>query len=358
MENLENTELQNSENNENNSQHIADSIADKLFNKISDKVNTENKSVHSFNIGTSKSGLNAEFKSFLTNDVLKAMTTTTDPVLVPAQYSDRIIEAFGNFGVARRNSFVQHLDSNQLIIPRVTTTANPVSYYLAEGSSSADTKIDTQSVVLNMQALQSEIHYTKEMLSSSKYDVLGLAEKTIKRQFAKTEDTAAFMGANTVSYPFTGLFNDAGILSYTQSASGSINNITFRDLRLMEAKLDGEFRPGAKWVFDPSTFAVVAGMLDTTNRPIFNETLNTILGYPYEVISTGVLNSTSVTAAGTKYFALANMSEAIWVADNSSLEVLVDPYTLASSRKIRYIFNLLSAVGVANPNAGVIYKIQ
>lgn len=358
VENLENKSLENTEESFDKneiSNIIKEQVAETINKNVSQLNSNIEKSVNSFTPVVSRGELGAEFKSFLS----KAMTTTSDPVLVPPQYSSKIVEAFGNYGIARRNANVETLNSNTLYIPRVTTSANPTAYYLSEGSSSADSKVDTQTVTLSMKALQTEVRVSKEMLNTTGYDILGLVQRTVGRQFAITEDTAAFMGnAN----PFTGLFNDSGILTYTQSASGSINNMTYKDLVDMEAKLDPQFRIGAKWVFDPTTFAKVKGLLDTQNRPIFESGVvggvPTIMNYPYEIISSGVLNSTSVTASGTKYFALVNMKEAITIGDNQSLEVLVDPYSLASSRQVKYVFTLMNAIGIANPNAGVIYKIQ
>lgn len=351
--NLENT-------NSNEDLNINDETLNQLIDKKLEKFKAEDRTpaveskgyFEAPNVIISKSDLNTEFKSFLNT---KAMTTSSDPVLVPPQYSEKIVEAFGNYGIARKNAFVQNLNSNTFYIPRVSTSANPTAYYLSEGSSSADTKVDTQTVTLTMKALQSEVRISKEMLQTAGYDVLGLVQRTVARQFAIAEDTASFMGNNN---PFTGLFFDSGIQTYTQTAAGSITGLTYKDIVGVEAKLDPQFRANAKWVFDASTFAVVKGLTTTTNQPIFNETFNTILGYPYELISSGVLNSTSVTSSGTKYFALADMKESIWIADNTNFEILVDNLTLASTRQVKYLFTLFSAIGIANPNAAVVYKIQ
>lgn len=353
---MDNQEIKNT----NEEINISDEVLNEAVNKALEKIKAEDRTpaveskgfYEAPNINFNKSDLNSEFKSFLNT---KAMTTTSDSVLVPPQYSEKIVEAFGIFGIARKNAFVQNLNSNTLYIPRVTTSANPTAYWLSEGSSSADTKVDTQTVTLTMKALQSEVRISKEMLQTTGYDVLGLVQRTVGRQFSIAEDTSAFVGNNN---PFTGLFNDSGVLTYTQTAAGSITGLAYKDIVGVEAKLDPQFRLGAKWVFEPSTFAVVKGLCDTYNRPIFNETFNTILGYPYEIISSGVLNSTSVTSSGTKYFALANMKEAIWIADNTNFDILVDPYSLASTRQIKYLFTLFSAIGIANPNAAVVYKIQ
>jgi HK97 family phage major capsid protein len=283
-------------------------------------------------------------------------TTTTSSVLVPPQYSQKIVSLYGNYGVARRNAFIQTLNSNVLHIPRETSLSSGSANYLTEGASATAGNYDVQDVTVNMYALQAELTISKEMLNTAGYDIYGMAQKTINRRFSITEDSQAFMGS---ANPFTGIFVDSNVNVYTQSASGALNP-TLNDLLGMQAKLDATFRNGAKIYCDATCEAKLKGIVDTYGRPIFDPNSNTILGYPYEVISSGVLNSTSVTASGTKYFALANLKEAVWIADlnGGAMEILIDPFAYSSTRKMKYTFTLFSAMGVPQPAAVVLYAIQ
>lgn len=318
--------------------------------KMTDKTPVKEEKSYFTNMVVGQKELNEGFRDFLK----KAVNTTSNSILVPPQYSSVVIGGFGNYGVARRNAFIQTLDSNIFNIPRISTSANPAAYWLGEGVSSTASGLDTQSVQLPMKALQADVDIYKEMLNTAGYDVLQIVKNEVARKFAVAEDTQAFMGN---SNPFTGVFYDSGVLNYTQVATGSITGLAYKDLVGMEAKLDPTFRDSAKFYFDSSTFAVVKGLTDTQNRPIFDSQNKTIIGYPYEVISNGVLNTTSVTSAGTKYFCLGDLKQ-LWIADNQNLEILVNPYLNSSTRSIRYTFTQMSAMGIAQPNALVVYKIQ
>lgn len=283
-----------------------------------------------------------EFKNF----IQKTMTSTSDSAVAPAQMSDQILETIGLYGIVPKYAKTFSLNSTSFVIP--TTTGTPVAYFPGETSETSASNASTKGITISMKRLQAKVPVTQEILHGSPYDLQRYIANEVGLQFAKKIDSEGLAGST-----FTGAY---GGTAYTQSATGAFAP-TFTDIINMKASIDPAFWGNSRFVLDRSHWAKLKAIATTTNYPIFSNEQPFMENSPYELVSDGVLNSTSVTSSGSKYFVYGDLST-IWLGTSGAVEVLADPYTSAAFGITNLYFTQFVGLGLARTNGICYYKIQ
>jgi HK97 family phage major capsid protein len=313
-----------------------------------------------------KAEFNKEFRDIIFNKEFiekAAVSQATDPALIPTRYSNWIVESIGNYGVGSKYATIQPNDGYTFQFPRTTSTGAPVATWVNESGSASITKPSTTPVTLTMKKLEARVQITDYMMKTTSYDVLSYVQSEVSRQFAKAEDTQIFTGTGS---PFTGIYGDSGIKTYTQSATGTFNP-TYADLVSVAGQIDASLRDpnrdSVRWVFDRTHLNKIKAIPSSLNAPVFQfpgaqGVGARIDGYSYSELSDGVLNVASTTAAtgvAVNYCLFGDLSQ-VWIGRNQTLQVFVDPYTNRATGTTDYYFSLWEAIGIMQPGAICVYQ--
>lgn len=305
----------------------------------------------------SRSEMNKEFKDFLLTKA--TMTTANSPAVLSTQLNEFIVGSTGGKkSIGLDYCFKQSLDSYKLVIPR-TTSGGTTSNFAKEGHAGSGSNFNIVPVELPMQVLTTRIDVSAEMMRTSGYDLIGYFNQEVNKSINKKLDKVVLVGDGSDALPFTGIANDVSASLYTQSGSGAFNP-TFQDLVNFESKLHEDFRDDAVLITTKEGLAVLKGMKDNSNRPIwipaFSDKVETIMGYP--VVLTSQLPTPAVSGSTKGHMILGDL-KAYHVADNSNgAEIFIDPYSGASTRTTTYYYNWYMSAGSSNPDAYSVYKLQ
>lgn len=213
-----------------------------------------------------------------------------------------------------------------LSLPRQTGGAT--AYWVAEGADIPDSNPKTDDVALSPRGLGVNVPYTKQFLAQSSIGAEQFVRNDINLRLNIEIDRVAWMGTGTNGQP-KGIFNlasNSGVRTVTFGAAPSWAKIVE-----FETELEGvnALRGLPQFVTTPA----VRGKWKTTSKDtgsgLFLQEGNEANGY-----TVNVTNQFSAPHANKVIFAnFADMILARW----AGVDLVVDPYTLAASGKIRIV---------------------
>ena len=345
------------------------SLKDELEKNYSEKLATEvkaleermkaslpvverNISIPEFKNFNDKNSLNTEFKSFL-REVPSQIFKTGVSISIPQQFVSEIVPTVGNWGLRKYCNYVGRLDSTVLNITR--SVSDGTAYYMSTTGGGTASTVSAQNIAVNMDCLVAKIPIYDYQLNTKGYDTLGYVNKEISKQHPFAEDVQIMTGSGS---PFTGLYNVAGV-NVVQSGvatAGIAAQLTISALRAMVATIDPQFRtPDLAFYTDMTEEQLILGVTDANNRTLdITNGVSKILGYEVRPMSSGVLNGSSVSTTGSNHFILANLKEAIDIADQDyRVETIRTDFGLTN-----YFFSNFQAIGVRQPKAACIFRLH
>lgn len=296
-----------------------------------------------------KKELNKGFSEFLS----KAMTTSTEAVLLPQDYRD-IILGTNLYGTLEKDGYITTTKSTVMRVP--VTTDLPTVYTLGESDGTSNgvtgSKPITKDLQITLKRNMCNIQATVEFISGHD-DLLGYFENVVPEAFGFKEDYNLWNATD-------GIYTNASSSFVQMTNSGSLASaLTYKDLTNMEAAIPKRYRKNAKWYIDNQSMGVVRGLVSSgsTGIPLFSTTdgVEKLLGYPVEIIDAGVQNLPTVTTSNTPYFSFGDMSS-VWLGRNGDMTLLVDNFTNAKYGLVDYYFTRMENFGMSNPKALVTIK--
>lgn len=299
-----------------------------------------------------KVGFNSEaedirtsFKTFIGE--LKTGVT----VAIPAQYIPEIVPTVGQWDIKGKCNYQGRLESTVMYITRSISGGD--GYWQSTTGGGQSTTISATSVPVNMDCLTVKVPIFDYQVNTKGFDVLGYVNKEVNKVIPKAEAVQILTGTGS---PFTGIYGDTSVNTVSQTATGSIANLTLADLRNMVASIDTAFRTNdLKWYCDISEEQTILGVCDANNRVTDVTTgISRILGFEVVPVSSGVLNGSSVSTTASKHFILANLKEAVDVADQG---LKVEPIRTTHGQTDYFFYNY-EAFGIRQPKAATIFKLH
>jgi len=152
-----------------------------------------------------------------------------------------------------------------------------------EATDAPDTEMELESVTINCHPLKAYTSFTKTLLSRSRWDFEGELVDKLRKALTATFDYAIMHGSG-VKMPL-GIRVMDGIRTTTRITN---NHVSYLDLVAMKHELMPYHRNGANWIMDDSVLQELEGVIDTTGRPIFSQSigsgpLDRMLSYPWFV---------------------------------------------------------------------------
>lgn len=239
----------------------------------------------------------------------RALSTLTDAngaVFIPEVVYNEVLRIVPNYGAIRRLGRVISVDG-PVRIPNLATGL--VAFWVGEAQVIKARKPAFGKVTLDPEKIGLIVPWTSEVREEVGASLLDLIVTLIAEAFGLLEDQTALYGDGTATYGgVTGLASAAGVNSYvlggaTNSGSTTFADITYDDLAGAMKKVPAPVRRMGTWVLHPDTSMTLAGLKDTTGKPIFEADyreggIDRLLGRPVEWVEAAKSETqTAVTTA-------------------------------------------------------------
>ena len=218
--------------------------------------------------------------------------------------------------------------------------ADATASWLAEGVAVSDSAIDVGSISMSMKRVSASQTFTREALLQSQPSVDEIVRRSIGTTLMQAIDLAGLEGTGTGGQP-TGVANTSGVNTLTAAAGGTLTYAeALTALGAIEA--DNIATDRAAWIMNPLDYARIANTaVDAgSGQFVIDPKSSTLLGR--RVIQT------TKASAGSVYL---GVWEQLLVALFGGVDLIVDPYTNATSAKIAITSHMLADVNVRHAEA-------
>jgi HK97 family phage major capsid protein/HK97 family phage prohead protease len=224
--------------------------------------------------------------------------------------------------------------TGNVAIPR--STGGATAYWVAESGAPTNSTQAFGQVALTPKQLAAETRYTKQLVAQTSLGVEAFVRNDIARVLAIALDLAALHGTGNAGQPL-GVFPQAGNTVTFSGAATWAKVLSFES----EIATDNAERGALGWITTPAVRAKWKSLVrfSSTASPIWTDE-NTINGYRAEVtnqVSTGLI-------------IFGNWNDLV-MASWAGIDVVVDPYTLASNSQIKIVVNQMADIAVRNANS-------
>jgi HK97 family phage major capsid protein len=257
---------------------------------------------------------------------------------VPDTFRNKLVEvqkAFGGLrGAAESLVTADGSPIRWMTNDDVTTSGDAKSDIAAEGAQSA---------------VGADLTFGEVTLGAYRYAATGTGNIPLKISFELLQDSALDIGTfvakrlgNRIARKQaldleqgSGSGAPLGLMTGTHTGDVALAGggaITYAKLNALVHKLDPAYRPGASWIFNDATAALIEAITDTNARPLLQPSAqggiagavssSTLLGYP-------VIIDQSVPAEANQvnFAAFGDLKEAYIVREVRDVQVLVNPYS-------------------------------
>jgi HK97 family phage major capsid protein len=236
--------------------------------------------------------------------------------------------------------------TSNIAIPRKATTSVITS--LAENGTAGSTGVTTNQLLLGPKRIGAYIDYSKQALIQANPDIDSMLQDDLAKAIAVQIEYLGFNGTGASNQP-TGLFATSGIgavVGGTNGAAISWSHLVDLESACANSNAEPDLRAG--YAINTKTRGALKKTQKATNLPFIWDTGD----YPVNSYRAAVTNNLSST--GTKGTATGVCSSLAFGSDWSDLiiamfggfDVVVDPYTLATTGQVRITGNQFIDVGV------------
>lgn len=281
---------------------------------------------------------------------------TAGGIFVPEEMSSRIIDLRDQFGVFRRNTFIEPMGSASKVIAR--RKSGLTAYHVGEGGTTTESTAAWDDVGLTARKVSVYSKMSEELEEDS---IINFADRlTMEAGYAMAvrEDNDGFLGDGTSTYGgmtglFPGIIGTAGAVDVATVGHDTMVEIDSTDITTLMATLPQYASlMGPKWYMSKFAYDQVVGRLSLAGggntisdfaegwRPRF-------MGYPVEISEvlpgTGTINETGMIAFG-------NLDMASTLGDRRGIRVKISDEILFATDEIALKFT--ERYHIVNHNIG------
>ncbi len=223
-----------------------------------------------------------------------------------------------------------------IVIPKHTTDAT--AQWLAEGAAATESSIDIGSISLSLKRVSGTQSYTREALLQAQPAIDEIVRRSITTQLMQAIDLAGLEGTGANNQP-TGVLNTSGVNTLTTTTVDAISHSeALQALSAIEA--DNVATQGAVWIMNPVDFASIAATTVDSGSGRF-------------VIENGTLHGRRViqTTKATQGTVYLGVWENLLIGQFGGIDLIVDPYSAATSAKVAITCHMMADVAVRHPEA-------
>lgn len=191
---------------------------------------------------------------------------------------------------------------------------------------------------------------TKDLLRQTSKDVEALIREKLLNAHATLIDTAAIAGTGLSNQP-TGILNTSGIGSVAIGTNGG--NLTWAKVVALETAINNDNANRGKlgYLTNAKVWGALKSIEKASNTARFllddNGRLN---GYKVDWTTLVPSNLTKGTGTGLSALIFGNWED-LWVGEWGGIDLVVDPFTLATTAEIRFVLNAWNDVKVVEPKS-------
>lgn len=214
---------------------------------------------------------------------------------VPIEFIAELSKLLYQYGVFRRNARAMTLNSKTAI--KASLLNAPAGAFVNETAAKPESNPTFAQITFTRHDYAFITGISKQLLQDTGIDLVSELAELAANDFAKTEDTQGFLGTGS---PITGVAASITASSnIVVAATTDPASMTYAKWLAVTTSVHSAALPMAKWYFNRAQLGLAFGLLDTTNRPIFNpETVwntRTFMGFPFEMVE--VLGNAAVLAS-------------------------------------------------------------
>jgi len=252
----------------------------------------------------------------------------------PTEYVEEIIKGVTESSPMREIVRVRTTDKRGIEIPKRENQFSAV--FVSENATRSETTgYRTGLLTIDAHELYAMVDISQAMLEDSAFNLESEMASEFAEQFAVAEGTSVVTG-NGVGRP-TGFTDTSAGVGTTNS--GNANTLTANGLYDLIYAVKSDYLRNARFVMNRGTFAKVLQLEDTAGQKVFHVGLNLVSGAPSTIAGFPYTLATDMpdVSAGTKPVAFGDFSRAYVLVDRVNMSIQRDPFTQASSGRIRYI---------------------
>jgi len=218
-------------------------------------------------------------------------------------------------------------------------TGGATAYWLGETATITDSQQTFGQLLLTPHRLGAATPYSKQLLAQASIDVEAFVRMDLMEVLAVAKDLACINGSGAAGQPL-GIMQTTGIGSITYGAAADWAKVVENETTLFAANVRGV----PAFVSSYATQGKWKTKSRDTGSGVF--LINDGLANGYRFAPTTQMPSGDKTIFGV-------FSDLI-VADWDGIDVVVDPYSLATSNQVRVVINLMTDVGIRHPVSFVV----
>lgn len=269
-------------------------------------------------------------------DEVKALRVADDTAggyLAPAAFAAEVVKGIVERSPIRQAARVGTTSSGEVILPK--RTGQPTGHWVGETSDRIGTGAAYGQIEIPVHEMACYVDVSQRLLEDAAVNVEGEIAFDLAEEFGRLE-ALAFMRGNGVKKPL-GVMEVAGVpYTFTGNAStlGSDPAGTLIDAFYA---LSAFYRNRAAWMMNGGTLAAIRKLKDAgTGAFLWQPALTA--GQPETILGRPVIEDPTMDDVGpaAEPIVLGDFASAYRIYDRVTLSVMRDPYTVATSGKVRF----------------------
>ncbi|MEQ1406150.1 phage major capsid protein [Neorhizobium sp. Rsf11] len=249
--------------------------------------------------------------------------------LAPAEFQTEILKNLVEISPVRQAARVGSTASGSVVLPKRTGT--PTASWVGETETRTETQSAYGQVEIPVHEMAAYVDVSVQLLEDAAVNVEAEVASDLAEEFGRLEGVALVSG-NGVKKP-VGFMAAAGI---TEVVSGSASTITADSLITMMYDLPAFYRNNGVWMMNGTTVAAVRLLKDTTNQYIWQPSYQA--GQPATLLGRPIIEAVDMPDIGAGAFPIAfgDFNRAYRIYDRVAMSMLRDPFTQATTGKVRF----------------------
>jgi HK97 family phage major capsid protein len=285
-------------------------------------------------------------REILTPDEVRTLRVADDSAggyLAPTEFVAEVIKGVVQFSPVRQVATVRTTSAGSVTLPRRTGTIT--GRWVDETETRTGTEETYGQAVIPIREAAFYIDVSTKLLEDAAVNIEAELSMDAAEEAGRLEGDA-FLNGDGVKEP-AGILSDSGI-AYTASGGASdfaASNPGDALITLMYA-LPATYRNTGTWMMNGSTLAKVRKFKDGQGNYLWSPAYTA--GQPETILGRPVVEAPDMPDVGSNTFPVifGDFARAYRIYDRLALSVLRDPYSLATSGKVRFHFRRRTGGGV------------
>lgn len=265
-----------------------------------------------------------EVKSLVVSD------DTRGGYLAPAEFTTEILKNLVEYSPVRMAARVGSTGSSSVILPKRTGT--PTASWVGETETRTETQSTYGQIEIPMHEMAAFVDVSVQLLEDAAINVESEVASDLAEEFGRLEGVALLNG-NGFKKP-VGIMAAAGV---TEVNSGGASTLTADSLITLMYDLPAFYRNQGVWMMNGTTLAAIRKLKESgTGAYLWQPALQA--GQPETILGRPVVEAVDMADIAADAFPIAfgDFNRAYRIYDRVAMSMLRDPYTQATTGKVRF----------------------